>query len=366
MDNPTNEISIDQFNSMFLAQEEEINEVVETSESAEELIQAINEVPEEKEEDNILENIEEKIIEVSDESDAYKYAKFLMSTGDLDDLVIEYEDKEIKLSEFKNIDEDTLKEIIASNKEEIKEQQEKDFIKVKGLTETQQKLINIVSKGNYEDLKEIFENPESLREPWEGYDPSNEAHNEQVYRAHLMHVQKLSPQQTEALLKIAKENLTLDIEAQEFVNLQREAFKKNLEVKSQELATKKKEEAEQSKQFTKDLTDKFKSMDLKPELVLSMVKTATQKNAGQKNTALEDIFYENMKDIQKASDLILFLTNKELYDSNIQNKAKLEERVDYVKKIKIVRDNKRNTTTSEQESNPTIDNVLKDVFNFNK
>lgn len=308
-------------------------------------------------------NEEGSSVIVPTETDSYKALKLLIETGELEDVVLELEDGEKQLSDFTDIDAETLKDVINTFKAEKETAREKDYIKVKGLTDTQQKLIDIVSKGNYSDLQEIFKNPENLREPWEGYDSSNESHNEQVVRAHLTHVQGLTAEEVEALVKVAKETLTLDTKAQAYVQQQRDNFKKGLEEKAKNLEASKKEEVEKTKQFTKDLTEKFKSMELKPELALAMVKTATQKTSNQTTTALDDLYQETLKDVDKASDLILFLTNKEVYDARIQSKTKLQEQVDYAKKIKIVRDTKK-TATIEEAKNKNADDVISDIFSI--
>lgn len=353
MENTTNEMSFDALQELFNVETQtEVTEIEDTE-------QFIPSTEEEDKEENEQEVTEEVIISDTD-TDSYKIAQFLISTGELEDVVLELEDgTEKKLSEFKDIDNETLTEVIKTFKQEKKETESKDFIKVKGLTETQQKLIEIVQQGNYQDLKEIFENPENLREPWEGHDPTNDVQNEQVVRAYLQYIKKLDAQQIDMLVDLSKKNLTLDTEAQKYVALQREAFKKNLEEKSKKLEEDKKAELENQKKYTKELTDKLKSKDLKPELVLSMVKTATQDN----RTALKDLFEETMKDIDKASDLVLFLTNKEVYDSGVKARTKLEEQVDYAKKIKIVRDSKK-TNTTEQTDDKNTEDVLKDIFSF--
>lgn len=297
-----------------------------------------------------------------EETDSFRVAQFLISSGELEDVIVEVEGKERKLSEFKDIDADTLKAVIADFKKQDKEALEKDYVKVDNLTETQRKLVDIIRKGEYEELKEVFDNPDQLREPWEGYDPTNDEQNEIVYRTYLKYVQKLSDSKIDALVEVAKKTLSLDTEAQTIVNSQREEYKKSLEDKKIEIEQKRKEEQENLKTFTKNLTAKFKEMDLKPEIALSMVKTATVKKQNQKTTALEDMFQEAMKDPEKASEVVLFFTNKDLYDARIRNKAKLEEQINYTKRVKVSRDVKKTTTTQDPKEDNTQD--LKTLFNF--
>lgn len=355
MDKPINEVELDVLQSLFsLDEKEEDNTPIETPTVD---VKETEEVPEE------LPTQEELPTEESQtESDFFKVAQTMIKMGDLEDFVVEIEGEEKKLSEFKDIDEETLKSVIHTYKEEQKEELEKNYITVKGLTDTQQNLINIIKEGRYTDLKDVFENPESLREPWEGFDATNDLHTEQVYRVYLKHVQKMPDDDIEALVASSKKSLTLDNKAQEIVNLQRKEFKDKLEQKASDLEVRNKQEVEKQKDFSKKLSDKLKSMDLKPEIVLSMVKTATIKNTDNK-TALDSLISEQLEDIDKASDLILFLTNKEIYDSNIKSKTKLAEQIDYAKRVKIVRDTKT-TNTTEDHLNTTTEDAITSIFNF--
>lgn len=375
-----NEIGVDALMGLlnFSAEEKE-PETVHTEEEAKDILEAVlnNEeddtteeehtpTEEETEKDTSLENEEEEPQEknsnLGEQTDSFRVAQFLISSGELEDVIVEVEGKERKLSEFEDIDEETLKEVIRDFKNQEKENIEKNYVKVDNLTETQKNLVEIIKEGKYDELREVFENPDQLREPWEGYDPTNDEQNEYVYRTYLKYVQKLSPQKIEALVDVAKKTLSLDTEAQTIVNNQREEFKKSLETKKLEIAQKRKEEQENLKTFTKDLTAKLKAMDLKPEVALSMVKTATVKKENQKTTALEDMFQEAMKDPEKASEIVLFLTNRDLYEARIRNKAKLEEQVNYTKRVKVTRDNKKTTPVETEKEDKTQD--LKTLFNF--
>lgn len=375
-----NEIGVDALMGLLnFSTEEKEPETVHTEEEAKDILEAVlnneeddtteeeqTQAEEETEKDTSLENEEEEPQEensnLGEQTDSFRVAQFLISSGELEDVIVEVEGKERKLSEFEDIDEETLKEVIRDFKNQDKENIEKNYVKVDNLTETQKNLVEIIKEGKYDELKEVFENPDQLREPWEGYDSTNDEQNEYVYRTYLKYVQKLSPQKIEALVDVAKKTLSLDAEAQTIVNNQREDYKKSLETKKLEIAQKRKEEQENLKTFTKDLTAKLKAMDLKPEVALSMVKTATVKKENQKTTAIEDMFQEAMKDPEKASEIVLFLTNRDLYEARIRNKAKLEEQVNYTKRVKVTRDNKKTTPVETEKEDKTQD--LKTLFNF--
>lgn len=359
-----NEITVDVLNDIFNFKPKETTTEMEEL-SPEDILPLETETEEEAQtptEEVITDPVEttEDIFETK-ETDSFKLAKLLMSTGELEDFIVAIDGEEKKLSEFVDIDEDTLKEVIKESRQEQKQALEKDYVKVKNLTETQQKLVDIVTKGNYEELKEVFKQPESLKEPWLGYDPSNDSHNEQVYRTYLEGVQKVSSEEADALIDIAKKNLTLSTKAEDLVQKQRDIFKRDLEEKDKQLEIQRKQEIEESKKFSKELSEKFKRMELKPEIALAMVKTATVKNQDQK-TPIEDLFYDALKDVEKASELILFLTNKDIYDSKVKSKTKLDEQVQYVKKVNVIRDNRKNTEEVKTSSQTEREDALSDIF----
>lgn len=283
-----------------------------------------------------------------EETEAYKVSQFLIKSGQLEDIEVEIDGESFKLSEAKNLDTDTFKEVLKVYNAEKEEILKKDKVDVSDLNTVQQKLINIIKDGDYSKAKELFQNPDILKEPFQGYDPTNESHNEEVFIKDLI---SRNPNITEkkalALLSIEKEEGTLDETAQSIVNSYREDFIKGLEEKENETKKQKEERLKQDKQFIKDLNFIYKQMDVKDSIALQMTKLVQRDKEGSR--PIESLIEENLTDPSKASDFIMFLSNKELYDKRISAKIKNETEVGFAKKISIIKNNKTVITDEPKE-----------------
>lgn len=283
-----------------------------------------------------------------EESEAYKVSQFLIKSGQLEDIEVEIDGESFKLSDAKNLDEETFKEVLKVYNSEKEESLKKDKVDVSDLNTVQQKLINIIKDGDYTKAKELFQNPDILKEPFQGYDPTNQLHNEEVFIKDLIaRNPKITEKKALALLEIEKADGTLDETAQAIVNEYRENFIKGLEEKENETKKQKEERIKQEKQFIKDLNSIYKQMEVKDSIALQMTKLVQRDKEG--NRPIESLIEESLSDPSKASDLVLFLSNKELYDKKVSAKVKNETEVGFAKKISIVKTNKPVVTEEPKE-----------------
>jgi hypothetical protein len=295
---------------------------------------------------------ETNITLVNSDSTYLDIVKERLDSGEWDDLVIEDEEgNEVKLSELKDIDKDTFKAL----EKEIKTQKDTEFkekyVSVDGLDEVKKRLINIVKEGDLDLAKALFQNPAALQEPFQGYDNDNDDHNEDVldwyYQKGLGHSQK----EAAALVRAAKEDLTLDVKAQKIVEYQRNQFYTNLKNREQQIIAEKAREQETIKEYRKNLASELKQEGLSENLTRKFVDVATKTdNTG--NYEIDTIYDEWMSDPKKAKELIYFMLDKDNYLKKVTANVKKDVQLDNLKRIKIVQDGSRVEKQKKEESAP--------------
>lgn len=310
----------------------------------------------------------EEVTETEDEkSNAYSVLKFLLDSGELEDLEVFVDDSEEGklLSEYKDIDEDTLKTIIEEKrKKDAKEDSEKK-LDLKGVDENQKRLINIIKNSSFEEAKQIFQNELPLKEPWSDYDPTNEEHQAIAYRYYLTTALGQTPSEANDMVEVAKKNLVLDKKANAVVEKQREIYRDSLARKEKEVEEKRKRQLEEDKKFKTTLGEMYKDLPL--EKTKEFVKSATTKTETG-TTVVEDKFREVMKDPEKASKLIMYLLDEELFLKDVTSKARTEEQIENIKRIRIASSSKKTRGTQNRKENDDspedIDETLKSIFNL--
>ena len=292
-------------------------------------------------------------ISLNDSDNTYlDIVKERLDSGEWEDLVIEDEDgNEVKLSELKDIDKDTFKAL----EKEIKTQKDTEFkdkyVSVDGLDEVKKRLINIVKEGDLALAKELFKNPAALQEPFQGYDNDNDDHNEDVLDWYYQKALGHSPKEASALVKAAKEDLTLDIKAQKIVEYQRVQFYNNLKNREKQILEEKAKEQETIKEYRKTLSSELKQEGLSENLTRKFVDVAT-KTDSTGNYEIDTIYDEWMSDPKKAKELIYFMLDKENYLKKATATVKKDVQLDTLKRIKIVQDSSRVEKQKKEDTSP--------------
>lgn len=289
---------------------------------------------------------------VFNNSDAvyFDIVKDRLDSGEWEDVLIETEDGTEKLlSELDNIDKDTFKNLERAIKDQKDEDLKSRYIDIDGLDEVKKRLINIVKSGDLDLAKALFQNPESLKEPFQGYDEDNDVHNTEVLSWYYQNIIGHSPSETRALVDSSKKDLTLDLKAQKIVDYQRQQFYKGLENKEQELIAEQKEEVERIKEYRKGLASEFKQEGVSETLSRKFVDVATKKDQNG-SFEIDNIYEEWMNDPKKAKELIQFMLDKETYIKRVTSETKKNVQLENLKKIKIVQDTTKVSRTKQEES----------------
>lgn len=289
---------------------------------------------------------------VFNNSDAvyFDIVKDRLDSGEWEDVLIETEDGTEKLlSELDNIDKDTFKNLERAIKDQKDEDLKSKYIDIDGLDEVKKRLINIVKSGDLDLAKALFQNPESLKEPFQGYDEDNDVHNTEVLSWYYQNIIGHSPSETRALVDSSKKDLTLDLKAQKIVDYQRQQFYKGLENKEQELIAEQKEEVERIKEYRKGLTSEFKQEGVSETLTRKFVDVATKKDQNG-SFEIDNIYEDWMNDPKRAKELIQFMLDKETYIKRVTSETKKNVQLENLKKIKIVQDTTKVSRTKQEES----------------
>jgi|Laugrespbdmm15dd_1035085.scaffolds.fasta_scaffold06041_2 hypothetical protein len=296
------------------------------------------------------EDKEEKISFTNNDAVYFDIIKDRLDSGEWEDVLIETEDGTEKLlSELDSIDKDTFKNLENAIKEQKAEEFKSKYVEIDGLDEVKKRLINIVKSGDLELAKSLFENPESLKEPFQGYDEDNDAHNTDVLGWYYQKIMGHSPSEARALVESSKKDLTLDVKAQKIVEYQRQQFYKGLENKEQELIEDQKEEQERIKEYRKGLAQEFKTEGVSESLTRKFVDVATKKDQNG-SFEIDNIYEEWMNDPKKARELIQFMLDKDTYIKKVTSETKKNVQLENLKKIKIVQDTTKVSRTKQEET----------------
>lgn len=342
-------------------------ESVKTVSSEQKTVEEVEEMPTTDDEPDTEEGDVEEVKESSSETtNAYSVLKFLLDTGELEDLEVFVDDSEEGklLSEYKDIDEDTLKTIIEEKRKKDAEEDKDKKLDLKGIDENQKRLINIIKNSSFEEAKQIFQNEIPLKEPWSDYDPTNEEHQAIAYRYYLTTALGQTPSEANDMVEIAKKNLVLDKKANAVVENQRNLYREALEKKEKEIEQKRKQEIEETKIFKAKLGELYKDLPL--EKSKEFIKSATTKTESNLPVVVER-FIELMKDPEKASKLIMHVLDEELFLKTATANARTEEQIENIKRIRIASSSKKtrgNDSRVNEEHDSDVDETLKSIFNL--
>lgn len=281
-----------------------------------------------------------------------------LASGEFEDVLVGEEGSEVKLSELENVDEETYKAVLEDAQKTRDENIKNNFISVENLTDTQKSLINIIKNGDLEKAKELFDNPQQLQEPFQGYDSSDDGHNEQVLGWYYEKVLGHSKKEATALVNTAKEDSSLDSKAIKIVEHQKHQFAENIKKQEAEVQEEKRAEAEKIKNYRKDLTISLKEEGLSDIMAKKFVDVATKYNQ-EGELEIDTIYDEWMSDPKKAKELIYFMLDNESYLKKATSETKKAVHQDILKKVNIVRDNTKVSKTEEKEevSSSPFDNI---------
>lgn len=320
---------------------------VTAEEGSEELVFEEEETPPvTEEEEEVKEEEKPKAPEVNTSLTNLKQ-KYLES-GKWDDVVLDIDGEEVQLSELGDIDEDTFLQIQEAQ-EGLREESNKDkFIPKEGLNETSLKLIELQRNGG--DITEAIRIYDEYINPLEGLDLNNERIQEQLVRNSLS--KKVDdPEIVEMTIAKYKKDLVLDKKANDVVEFTNQAFGKYMEQKTAEASELKKKEKEAHSKYKSQLEDRYKGVDLKPELKKEILSLADKNDKGEYNAI--DLVRQQLSDPELAEELLYFIGNREAFKKNIGAKTKTSTNINTMKTINIVKDKQKKQSSGTKTKEDT-------------
>lgn len=281
-----------------------------------------------------------------------------LETKEWEDLLVGEEGEEKPLSDILDtIDEETYKAVLQRQQEIKKEDIEKNYIKVENISEIKKSLINIVKNGDLDKVKELFKNPDNLREPFEDYDPDDEKYNENILKWYYS-TQGHNERQIESMIKVDKEDEAVFDKAKQIVDWHKSNYANRIKNIDSQLEEERKKEEENLKTYRKTLLSEFKYLD--ENVAKKFTDSATKKNKNG-DYDIDLIFEEKMKDPKTATRLIHFLLDEESFIKNASSSKEKQVYANMLKKLNIIRDTSKVSNKKEEkveEENPLLDNII--------
>lgn len=282
------------------------------------------------------------------ETEAYKVAKRMLDNGMLDDFSIQTSEDDQEgtpISEFKQMSEEDLKEIIAIHKQESADKIKSEYIPKEGLKEHQLKVIEILKNGG--DLSQIAETPDrAFERPFEGYDMEDQKAQIDVVYTDLTSGKGLNHEKAVELIKIGVQKGTIADDAQEVFDNYRKAHANYID----EMLEKQKKDKEfkdlNFKENKKALTEKLKESGLKEAAYKKVASEYGKKNENG-DYALMDKLREVLDNPEKNHELILHLADPSLFNEIFKIKASQETQ------RTIVRLNNKQASQGNRQSQKT-------------
>lgn len=262
---------------------------------------------------------------------------------------LEIEDPEgniVKVSDMEDISEDMFN-LIYQEQEKIKQESfEKDYLSVKGLTEVQRSLIDLVKVGGESVAETIKNNPDSVNPLFYNEDLQSEESQIRVFVQDYM-MKGVSQQDAENLAKMKMDSGDLYGEAHEIKTKHYNNFIKEVEDVKASILEQQKQSAEQEKIYKKDLKQTFLENGYNPAKVDKLVETATKKEGDR--FVIDDLYYQMMTNPKTAYKLIEFLVDPENFANRIKKQATTEANLDTLSTIRRVSLPTKTTTSSKTE-----------------
>ena len=228
----------------------------------------------------------------------------------------ENEEGSIMVSEFKQMTDANLEELIQLNKQEREDNISSNYISKEGLKEHQLKVIEILQNGG--DLSQIAETPDrAFERPFEGFDMDDQKRQIDVIYTDLVSGKGLDHDSAISLIDSKVKKGTLEKEAKEVFDLYRNAHAKYIDDMLEEQRKEKQHKDLNFKENKKTLVAKLKESGLKESVYKKVATEYAKKNANGEH-ALIDKLREALNNPEENHELILHLADKKLFNETFK------------------------------------------------
>ena len=321
----------------------------ETEPKKEEKPKEVKEEPAPTKQENVVE-------QESQESVLYKgVINDLIKEGLLSEIGgIEDENGEVIPLENVEFDKEVFYSIIANGIEDIKAKAAENKVSLEGVSDFTKRIIDIDKQGG--DVRAALDTYNNFKNPIESLNLDNA--NDQIKVVYLRYKaeNKLDDQTIMDIIRSRKEAGTLrDTAEQSKAQMEQlvELRLKSIEEQAKEKVAKEKQEL---KEYRSDLNEAIgKTFQLKDSDKTRLLDLATKREENGLY-GVDNLYYQAMNDPEKATKLLMFLTNEEEYNKQVSEKRARETELKTMKTIKIVSKGKGsnlniNNRTEERDNN---------------
>ena len=256
------------------------------------------------------------------------------------------------LSEMKGMDEDQYLEILENQKNFKDEELKEKYTSIEGLDEHKKRLINIIKEGG--DLKELFQDPNSIQRPFEGVDLEDENTCANiVFRQHLAN--GLDEKEATELTRLAQKEFSLDEKAKKIVDYHQNSFDRSLEDKEKQVQNNRVKEQSDLKVYRSALSKSYKEQGLQEALSKKLIDLATREDK-EGSLEVDNLYEAAMQDPETARELIHFLGDKASYLKLKATDSKRKDNIETMKTISFIpKDKNKKAVSNSNEGNTPFD-----------
>lgn len=301
---------------------------------------------EKKKEETIVDPIPEVskpiVVEEPKESSAYTKAKELIQLGFLKDFKIQTseEDEEGTLiSEFTDMSDENLTEIISLYKQDRKEDISTNYISKDGLKEHEVKVIEFLKNGG--DFSQLASKEEdAFKRPFEGFDLDDEKRQMDILYTDLVHGKRLSHEKAIKLIDVSLKEKTLKEEAQEVFNAYRKQHSDYIDGMLSQQQKEKEIREINFKENKKALTSKYKETGLKESAYKKVISEYSKRDEKGEFLLLNKL-KEILNKPEENHEVILHLIDKKIFNEAFKIKSAHQTQKE-IYKLKTTSENKSN------------------------
>ena len=289
---------------------------------------------------------------VNNGTEAYKKAKAMIELGVLEDFSIQVSDDDedgTAISDFKDMSEENLKEIVKIYQQEKDTNISSNYISKEGLKEHQLKVIEILKNGG--DLSKIAETPDKAFErPFEGFDMEDQKRQIDVRYSELVHEKKLDHDTAITIIDGEIKKGKIEETSKSAFERYRKSHADYIDSIAEQQRKDKEFRDMNFKENKKTLTAKLKEAGLK-ESVYKKVAAEYGKLNEQGEHQLIDKLKEALSNPEENHELILHLADKKLFNETFRIKASQEQQKTIVRLASSAQSKGNRKTLKDQDTN---------------
>jgi hypothetical protein len=301
--------------------------------------------------DLVIEEIKDTPIDVTQSEVSLKNKEFLSKLVELGvykalDVVVDENDNEIPFADA-DINDDTLKQIIAFQEEIKKPVVSETLVDAKGISDFTKKLIEIEKKGG--NVAEALASYNNYKEPLDSVDISSERG-----QAEAIYMDKsnkgMADEDIDTLIQGYQQKGILEQKGKEAVANLEALYEESLVAIEKKAEDAKAAKVEKIKIYKKEFKDSFTTkFALNESFQKRIIEAATKEDANGR-FEVDKVYNEKRLNPAEAAELVFFIMDKEKYLEQKMEKVKVVEQLETLKKFRIAKQENTDSLNIERQA----------------